>query len=253
MTSDSEAKFGIVVQARMGSSRLPGKVLMPFLDSTFLAFQLRRILRVTCVSEIIVATTQSTVDDDLCEAVTTLDPKLSIFRGSEHDVLDRMYRASIQKSLTHIIRLNGDCPLIDPLVVDALVEFYLSDHPDADYVSTILGNTFPIGMHVELITFNALEKAHFEAEISSDREHVTPYIYNEPCFVTQSFDYKVDASDLRLTLDYPEDLLFLRRLGDILGDNLMDMSCDQLVMFLRDNPELNVINAKFYKKQSLRR
>ena len=168
--------FGIIVQARMGSSRLPGKS-MKLLDKNPTIYHVITQLR-NCkqVKNIIVATTDSKEDDIIEEFVKKMD--ISCYRGNSLDVLDRFYKCAKKYSLSHIIRITADNPLIDPNLVDNAITEY--EKNDFDYVTNCLKRTFPHGTEVEIFSFKSLEKSWLNAKKQYEREHVTPYIYNNP-------------------------------------------------------------------------
>jgi spore coat polysaccharide biosynthesis protein SpsF len=193
-----------IMQARMSSTRLPGKVLKEVNGTSLLAYELARLKRAKTIDKIVVATSSQSEDDvieKLCKAIG-----VDVFRGSLEDVLLR-YATCAKKYPEYqvIVRVTGDCPLIDPLAVDCVVSFFLAG--EFDYVSNVpLGKeTFPDGMDVEVFSRNALEEAAEKAISPSEHEHVTPYIRNNPNYRHGEVFAEQDNSAYRLTVDNPED------------------------------------------------
>ena len=209
----------LVTQARMGSTRLPGKVLQKVCGKELLRIHLDRLIDCKNVSEIIVATTTNAVDDTILEHLQNSQYK--IFRGSEDDVLDRYYQAVKDYQPDWVVRVTSDCPLLDPILVDKVIEF--AQNKGVDYCSNTLIERFPDGQDVEVFTFNALEKAWKESKKLSEREHVTQYIknnssfYGHKAFNAINYPAPADYSDIRMTVDEDRDLLLLEQLVSKLG------------------------------------
>lgn len=236
----------IILQARLGSNRLPEKVIKPILGKPMIALQIERLLRAREVDEIILATTEHPRDDILCDIAKSLNIKH--FRGSENDVLDRFYGAASFFGVNNIVRCNADCPLIDPLVIDRVVSKYKQSFPNFDYVSNILQPSYPIGMHTEIFSFNALKEAHINAIDMEEREHVTPYIYRRPSmFKLLNIASALDRSCYRLTVDYEVDL----QLVDIVYQSLYPknkvFSTEEIIVFLDAHPEVYNLNSHIKK------
>ena len=193
-------KIVAIVQARMGSSRLPNKVLKKLLGKSVIEILLARLSQSKLINEIYVAT-QNIENDKLCDEINSLGYKF--IRGSETDVLERFNMAAKATSADIIVRITGDCPIIDPKIVDSVIDLFLKH--DVDYASNVDPPTFPDGLDVEVFTKHALEIAHLNANTSFDREHVTPYIRNGN-FTKINLAYNENLSNLRFTLDEPEDL-----------------------------------------------
>ena len=171
MNENKKKRVVIILQARMSASRLPGKPLKKVLDRSLLSYQLERLRRVHSASEIVVATTTESQDDaivSLCEA-----EKVAYFRGSSLDVLDRYYQAAKLFNADYIVRVTGDCPIIDPEIVDQVINEYLKQLPKYDYVSNSVIPTYPRGLDTEIFSFALLESAHKEGKLPQEREHVT--------------------------------------------------------------------------------
>ena len=234
----------VIIQARMGSRRLPGKVLLDLGGETVLARVVHRLQRSREINKIVVATT-STSDDD---AIVTECERLHVlcYRGSEHDVLDRYYHASCVHAAETIVRITSDCPVIDPQLADETV-ITLMDQK-ADYASNVLVRTYPRGLDTEVFTATALERAWREAGEPHQREHVTPYLYEHPeIFRLSSVSGKVDYSRYRWTLDTREDLELLRRIYSHF-DNRDDFGWQDVLQLMEREPELAEFNSQVLQK-----
>jgi spore coat polysaccharide biosynthesis protein SpsF len=198
-----------IIQARMGSSRLPGKTMMEISGKPFLQLVIERTKVSKLINSIVVATTSGKSDDPIIKLCNKL--KISYFRGSERDVLDRYYQAALQHNASIIVRITGDDPFKDPEVIDKAISTFLALGENIDYVSNTIKVTYPIGIDVEVFSFNALEKAWKESSDKYDREHVTPYIYNHPeLFRLKNIENDKDLSYLRWTIDYDSDMRFTK-------------------------------------------
>lgn len=203
-----------IVQARMTSSRLPGKVLEPLCGMPMIVFMLHRVALSETVDEVVLATSTDPSDNELAQSVQKHG--FSCYRGDLDDVLMRFYEAAKQTRADIVVRLTGDCPLIDADVIDAVVRKLKQS--GADYVSNTYPPTYPDGLDVEAFTFAALERAFVEARLLSEREHVTPYIRNHgELFKSENVCGLVDYSSLRWTVDYPDDYRFVCELIEIVG------------------------------------
>jgi len=239
-------KVVAIIQARMGSTRLPGKVLLDLAGEPMLARDMNRLLRAEMLDEIVVATTVESKDDvivDLCQERGWL-----CFRGSEEDVLDRYYRAAKAYHADVVVRITSDCPLIEPQVVDRVVQAFLERQPKVDYVSnTAPRRTFPRGLDTEVMRFNALERAWREDDDLAWREHVTPYIRRHPeLFQTYGILNDEDLSAMRWTVDTPEDLAFVRRIYGYFGHDRF--SWREVLALLEANPGWLSINRGIEQK-----
>lgn len=214
-------KIFIVTQARVGSSRFPKKVLKKIGKETMLSLHLKRLQKSKLATKIIVATTHEIGADKIISISEKLG--VSSFQGSTQDVLDRFYKSVVNEKPDFIVRVTSDCPLIDPSLVDNVIEMTINNK--LDYGANILKEEFPDGQDVEVFTFNALKKAWEEATLPSDREHVTPYIrknssFNQgQLFESKNFDAPNNFNHLRMTVDEPADLETIKILIDKLGDN----------------------------------
>ena len=223
-----------IIQARMGSTRLPGKVLEDIGGKTMLARVVRRAQRAALLDQIVVATTVEQLDDVIADECGRL--AVPVFRGEELDVLDRYYQAAEMYEAEAIVRITSDCPLIDPEIVDHVVYHFLGEGPDC--ASNTVIRTYPRGLDVSVMTMSALRCAWHEADESYQREHVTPYIYQNPdLFEILPVTGRMDYSGFRWTVDTVGDLEFVRALYSRLGNNDTFNWRDALAVLARD-PEL---------------
>jgi len=199
---------GCIIQARMGSTRLPGKVLMNIdKKTTVLSSVITQLQNCDFLDKIVVATTDQKDDDKIEEFVTNLNIKC--FRGNTSNVLERFYKCAKKFSFSTIVRITADNPLIDPTLVDKIINIFNSD--SFDYISNAHVRTFPFGTETEIFSFTALEKAWKNTESSYEREHVTPYFYNNPNkFNIFNVVNKENLSHLRWTVDLEDDLKFVQ-------------------------------------------
>ena len=206
-----------VVQARTGSTRLPGKVLLDLAGQPMLARHVERLRRAQSIERVVVATTTQPADDAIVSLCTAHGWEWS--RGSETDVLDRYYRTAVAHRADVVVRVTADCPLIDPEVTDRVVGEFLARQPDVDYASNGLPRrTFPRGLDTEVMRFDALERAWREDTDPASREHITPYLYRTPGrFRVHGVTNPDDQSAQRWTVDTPEDLALVRRIFEHFG------------------------------------
>jgi spore coat polysaccharide biosynthesis protein SpsF len=203
-----------IVQARMGSTRLPGKVLLDIAGRSMLARVIRRARRAELLAEVVVATGESAEDDPIVQECRRL--AVPYFRGSDEDVLKRYHGAALAYRAEAVVRITSDCPLIDPGVVDRVVHEFLEREPD--YASNILDRTWPRGLDTEIMTAGTLDRAFNEADLPYERTHVTPYIYGHPeLFDLFAVTQPQDLSDGRWTVDSPDDMEFIRVVYDRFG------------------------------------
>lgn len=204
-------KTVVIIQARTGSTRLPGKVLMEIAGQTMLAHVVQRTQRARLIDGLVIATSNLTADDAIVEECGRLGA--AVFRGEERDVLGRYYGAAMAARADLIVRVTADCPLTDPEMVDAHVERMLAVWQKADLVTNMMRQTFPLGLAVEAMPFDALQRMHRMSDSAHLREHVTTLAYERPeLFSISHVLYTEDLSDMRWTVDTPEDLEFVRRI-----------------------------------------
>jgi len=235
-----------IIQARMGSTRLPGKVLMDLEGRTILDRVVTRVRRAKSLADVVVATTDLPEDDAIVDECNRLGVRF--YRGSSDDVLDRYYRAAAAAEAEGIVRITSDCPLIDPEIIDNLL-WYIANAPPVDYHSNILDyRTFPRGLDVEYMSWSTLETAWKEAIDPAEREHVTLYIYRRPeQFRLSGMRNDDDLSDHRWTVDTPEDLELVRKIYHALGRD--DFNLDDVLGVLELHPEWSAINAHIEQKK----
>ena len=228
-----------ILQARMGSSRLPGKVLLPLAGAPMLLRQVERLRRVRRIDALVVATSSDPSDEPI--AALCREQGIDCARGSLNDVLERFYRAAGERDATHVVRLTGDCPLTDPAVIDRLVEFYLAG--GYDYASNALEPSYPDGLDAEVFSMAALTTAHREAELPSDREHVTRFIHRRPeRFRAGVLRCERDLSALRWTVDEPEDYRFAAAVYERLFPSRPAFGMQDVLDLLEREPALGRLN-----------
>ncbi len=228
-------KVVAIIQARMGSTRLPGKVMLPLGDKTVLEHVIERTSRAKLVDETVVATTLKQEDLPVIKLVS--EKGFRVFAGSEKDVLDRYYQCARLLDVQHIVRITADCPLIDPQIIDKVVERHLDTGADITY-----NDRYPDGFDVIVFTSPMLKRAWMEARLLSEREHVNPYMFK----VASKVEKLVCPEDLyhvRLTLDREEDYEVLKRVFDNVYANNKNFSFEDVMDFLRKNPEVMKINS----------
>lgn len=226
----------------MNSSRLPGKVLIDLMGKPVIHHVIERVRESRHLDDVIVATTRTPADDPLVRYLET-EESAQVFRGSESDVLDRYYRCARERGCELIVRITADDPLKDADVIDQAIG-YMLDEPDLDYCSNTLEPTYPEGLDVEVVKFSALSRAHQEARLQSEREHVTPYIWkNESIFNLRNFQHDEDLSGWRWTLDNPADLDFIKAVYGQFAKAGSTFSCWEVISYLKRNPHLVEINS----------
>jgi spore coat polysaccharide biosynthesis protein SpsF len=232
-----------VIQARMGSSRLPGKVLREVCGRPLLALQVERMRRSRRADRILVATPDTLADQPLAALSRGLG--LACFQGSENDVLDRFYQACRSVGLDDadaVVRVTADCPLLDPELLDEVIGTYLAG--SYDYVTNTLPPTFPDGLDVEVLRFAALAQAWREAELPSDREHLTRFIRRRPeRFRHGNLAHDPDLSALRWTVDQEEDLRFVTRVFEHFRGGGTAFSWREVLAFVDGHPDIAGLNC----------
>jgi spore coat polysaccharide biosynthesis protein SpsF len=240
-------KISAVIQARMGSSRLPGKILKEVDGKPLLEYQIERVRRSKYIDDIIIATTNEQKDDKLEEFCKK--HKLLYYRGSEADVLSRYNEAIVQYPTDIVVRLTSDCPLIDPDVIDLVINRYLNNKDSVDYVSNTLERTFPRGMDVEVFSNKVLTEINQLATQSHEREHVTPYIYLNNKYNIQQVITQEDNSNLRWTVDTQEDFSLIREIITRIYPSKPTFTLKDLINLIKKHPELTEINHHIEQKK----
>ena len=242
-----------VVQARLGSTRLPGKALEKIAHRPMLSHVLDRALAVPGVDLVVLATTVNPEDTKLVELAAS-DHKVPSVRGSVADVLDRFHTAWLEHPADSVLRITADCPLLDPTESGRVVQDYLDHRHEVDYVSNVEPPTYPDGLDTEIFSAAALERAWNEARLPSDREHVTTYIRAGKRFRTRNVRHAENLSTHRWAVDEPRDLEFARAVYDQLapdGQRIFGML--EVLDLLRNHPELSAINAGITRNEGLER
>lgn len=236
-----------IVQARMSSSRLPGKVMREILGKPMIIHELERLKSCETLDKVILATSVDESDTQLAEKVK--DAGWEVYRGSLDDVLERYVQCAKAYGADHVVRITGDCPVIDPEVVDCTVRVHLA-HGN-DYTSNGLGRaTYPDGLDTEIMTAGALAKADREARLASEREHVTPYIVKHPeLFKLEGIENDEDISYERWTVDEPEDFEFVTRVYEDLYPKNPHFRMKDVQALLQNHPELRQINDGFERNE----
>lgn len=243
---DESLRTSIIVQARMTSTRFPGKVLKEVLGKPLLEYQIERLCRVKMADDVIIATTLNQTDQpivDLCEKLG-----VKYFRGSEEDVLSRYYYAAQEAGADVVVRVTSDCPLIDPTVIDKVIDYY--KHNTYDYVSNVMQRTYPRGMDTEVFSMSALERAFREAKELPEREHVTLYLERHPeLFGPGDIAYKEDQSRHRWTVDQEEDFQLIKLILENIYIQNPLFTLEDILMMLERHPEWVQINAEVEQKE----
>ena len=231
-----------ILQARMSSTRLPGKVLKPLAGAPALERQLERVARAERIDRLIVATSDQPEDDAIAEISEALG--IGCFRGDLDNVLDRFYRAAQALAPRHVVRLTGDCPLADWRLIDRLVETHVTG--GYDYASTVMPRCYPKGLDAEIMTLAALETAWREAADPYQREHVTPLLYqpqHSSRFKLGSVSQAEDWSPLHWTLDRPEDYKMIAAVYQALYPQDPAFGTEDILDYLLAHPEVHALNA----------
>ena len=237
-----------IIQARMTSQRLPGKVLRTILGRPMLELQIERILRCKKIDQLIVATSINQEDDPietLCQKIET-----PCFRGDLANVLDRFYQAARQYNPQHVVRLTGDCPLADPMLIDEWIAFYMAG--GCNYASNCQEPTLPDGLDAEIFSFETLARTWQEAKLPSHLEHVTPFINSQPQrFTIACYKYQKNLSRHRWVVDEPEDLEFVRRIYEKLYPLNPEFGTEDIVALLKRDTKLIEINQRFKRNEGM--
>ena len=240
-------KILIIIQARRGSSRLPDKILLPLAEKPLLVRMYERVDSSNTKKEIVVATTTDENDDEVVKLCRSNN--INFFRGHPADLLDRHYKAASEYEADIVVKIPSDCPLICPDVIDQVLEFYLNNKNDFDFVSNLHPATFPDGNDVEVMSFKTLETAWKEADKDFEREHTTPYIWERPekfRLGNVEWDTGLDLSmSHRFTIDYKEDYEFIKRIYDELYDSHNIFTLCDIMMLLDRKPEIKKINEMY--------
>ncbi len=245
-------KIPLLLQARMGSSRLPEKILLPVLDKQLLKLTIERINQSKFVEEVILLIPDASTDDIL--ESFAIDEKIKFFRGNEKNCLDRHYQAAKYFDIDVFAKTTSDCCLIDSRVIDEVIELYFSKSPDCDYVSNICPPTFPDGLDIEVFNFSTLEKTWELAKSDFDKEHTTTFIRNNPNLF-KIINHEHSKSNLfkkhRWCLDFEDDYLFIKTIFEKLYLNNNNFSMENILELLDNNKEINMINSHLLKHNTV--
>jgi spore coat polysaccharide biosynthesis protein SpsF (cytidylyltransferase family) len=234
-----------MIQARTGSKRFPRKVLAKIKNKPMIWHVINRAKKVSNVQQIILVTTKRKEDKILLGLAERL--RVKAFAGHTYDVLARYYNCASKFNADPIIRITGDCPLIDPTIINKMLKFYLEN--DYDYVCNIMNPTYPDGLDVEIFSFNVLEKINKLSKMKSEREHVTPFIRkNLQKFRTFNYKNDMDLSNFRWTVDEKKDLKFVSKIYSKFGSKLV-FTMKEILQVLLENPEISEINKGIVRNE----
>jgi len=237
-----------IVQARMGSTRLPGKVLKKILGKPLVEYLIERINSSQMINDLVIATTTNRCDDAIVDYCRT--HHIKYYRGSEEDVLSRYMEAAESYKAEVIVRICSDSPLVDPLLIDELVREFLLKYPSCDYLSNTIKQTYPLGMNIEVFSFESLQKTYKNAKSQYEKEHVTPYIYYNPHqFKICEKHYQHDLSMLRLTVDVAEDFELVKTILEKLYPIDPCFTLENIVSLYNQDSDIFKINSHILQKQ----
>ena len=241
----NKKKITVIIEARTGSSRLRNKVVAEIEGKPMIFYVIDRVKQIKSVEQIILATTQEKNDKILIEIAK--QNSIGIFTGDSIDVLNRDYQCALQNNADPIIRITGDCPLIDPDIVEEMLEFYPKNN--YDYISNRINPKYPDGLDVEIYSFKTLQMVEQNAKLSSERALVTTYITKNPkIFKIFSYENQEDLSDHRWTVDEQNDLEFIRKIYSIMKPKT-NFSMNEIIEILVKNPELLKINSGIMRNE----
>ena len=247
-------KIVCIIQARMGSTRLPGKVMKKINGKTILYYVVERMKQSKLINQIVIATTTNTQDDVIVKEAERLD--VESFRGSEEDVLSRYYFAAKRYTADVVVRITSDCPLIDPEITDKIIRFYLDNgiYNLVTNAGPIAQNrTFPRGLDAEVFSFDILKEAFDNATEEYQREHVTPFIRkNKKLFKNKNIENDQDLSKYRITIDEKEDLIVIREIIEKL-ENKENYDLSDIINVLESNKEIIEKNKKFERNEGYKK
>jgi len=227
-----------IIQARYSSNRLPGKVLRELQGKPMLLQQIDRVKRANNIDKLVVATSVEESDNPIAELCETNN--IEYFRGDLDDVLKRFYDCAAYYNATNLVRLTGDCPLLDPKIIDDTVSLHIKEQ--SDYTSNCLRLSYPDGQDVEVFTFEALKDAHQNAKKPSEREHVTPFIRNHKNYSKSNLMNGVDLSDYRMSVDHLVDFNFAELVYNELYELNPNFSLNDIINLLKNKPEIKSVN-----------
>ncbi|HTH83156.1 MAG TPA: glycosyltransferase family protein [Mucilaginibacter sp.] len=242
-----DEKIVIVIQARIASSRLPGKVMLPVLGQSLLALMVERLRRVAHTATLIIATSENEEDDIIVQEAEALE--VEWFRGSQENLLKRHYYAAKLLDATVVLKVPSDCPLIDPQIIDQALDYFFNTGSNYDYVSNLHPATWPDGNDVEIMTMDCLERTFKKARQDFELEHTTPYIWENPDkFRIGNLLWETGKNysmTHRFTIDYLEDYHFIKAVFEELYPVKPDFSCQDIIDLLDKRPDIMAINAAY--------
>lgn len=240
-------KIVTIIQARMGSTRLPGKILLPLVNEPLLLKMYERVSYSELAGEIVVAITEEESDNELYKLCQ--QNNIKVFRGNTLDLLDRHYQAAKKYNAEAVIKIPSDCPLIDPEIIDKVILYYINNKEMFDFVSNLHPPSYPDGNDVEVMSFETLENAWINAKKDFEREHTTPYIWENPdqfrignVLWETGLDYSMTH---RFTIDYNEDYEFIKRVYNELYDKNKRFGLNDILNLLDEKPEIKMINEMY--------
>jgi len=247
MPDNMAEKIVIVVQARMSSSRLPGKVMLPILGESLLFRMIERLKMIKHKAQIVIATSEESGDNIIEQEASKIG--IPCFRGSLNNLLDRHYQVAKQYNADIVLKIPSDCPLIDPMIIDQVLDFYFENPGQYDFVSNLHPATFPDGNDVEIMTMHCIERTWKEATRQLELEHTTPYIWENPekfrignVAWNTGNDY---AMSHRFTIDYQADYEFIKAVFEELYPAKPNFSCEDILELLGKRPDIYQINAEY--------
>lgn len=239
------AKPTIIIQARLGSKRFPKKVLSKIENKPMIWYSIERLKGIPEIKQVILATTKNPQDEILLKIAKECN--IMSFKGKTFDVLDRYYKCAIKFDADPIIRITGDCPLIDSVIIKKMLNKYMKN--DYDYLTNTFPPTFPDGLDVEIFSFKTLQKIVHKAKLSSEKEHVTSYIQNHPKeFKIFNYENTKDLSKLRWTVDEKQDLIFVKKIYNIMKPKV-NFSMQNILKIISKEPDISKINSKISRNE----
>ena len=241
-------KIVAIIQARMTSTRLPGKVLLDIAGFPMLYHVIKRVSSAKMIDQIVVATTDDPADDPIEEFCNSNN--VLCFRGHTFDVLDRYYQTASKFQADIIVRITADCPMLDPTLIDSLIQSFLEAGVDfaANRLPPPWKRTYPIGLDIEIVRFDAMKKAWQKAESEFEREHVMPYLYDEPGrFKIMLAHHEPDYGEKRWTVDTLLDLALVNKIFEHFAPRI-DFSWMEVIDLIKRNPDLENINIRVRAK-----
>jgi spore coat polysaccharide biosynthesis protein SpsF len=244
---ENNIKIVTIIQARTSSTRLPNKVSLPLAGKPLLLRMIERVIASEETGTLVVATTTEKSDDLIYKLC--IENNLNVYRGDTNDLLDRHYQAGLQYEADAVVKIPSDCPLIDPSVISKVIKYYLENFSRYNYVSNLHPATYPDGNDVEIMNMESLKYAWLNATRSFEREHTTPYLWENPGKFNignvtweTGLDYSMSH---RWTIDYEEDYQFIKTVYDELYHKNPVFSIDEILKLLEDKPEIKMINDKY--------